>query len=163
MIGHPSPPWPRTIKIIAAVTFMVLAALAFWRFLEFVQLFVLAALMAFILRPTLAFLQRWLRLPRGVAVFVTYLLFALMLAVVGLVVGALVQNQLGGLMANILETGRGITAVAERFITSSPMLPFNSVAFGGKCRRSRAVRYCPNFMSRWSARSAALLDRAARW
>jgi predicted PurR-regulated permease PerM len=79
---------------------------------------VLAALMAFILRPTLAFLQRWLRLPRGVAVFVTYLFFVLVIAVVGLVVGALVQNQLGGLLANILETGRGITAVAERFIAS---------------------------------------------
>lgn len=113
-----SPPWPRTVKTIAAVTFLVLGALAFWRFFEFVQLFVLAALLAFILHPILAFLQRWLRLPRGVAVLVTYIFFVLVIGVVGLVVGALVQTQIGGLINNVLETVRGITSFVEQFLTS---------------------------------------------
>jgi predicted PurR-regulated permease PerM len=113
-----SPPWPRTVKTIAAVTFLVLGRLAFWRFFEFVQLFVLAALLAFILHPILAFLQRWVRLPRGVAVLITYLFFVLVIGVVGLLVGALVQTQIGGLINNILETVRGITAFVEQLIAS---------------------------------------------
>lgn len=113
-----SPPWPRTVKTIVIVTFLVLSALAFWRFFEFVQLFVLAALLAFILHPILAFLQRWLRLSRGVAVLVTYIFFVLVIGVVGLVVGALVQTQIGGLISNVLETVRGITSFVEQFLAS---------------------------------------------
>lgn len=113
-----SPPWPRTVKTIAVAAFLVLGALALWRFFEFVQLFVLAALLAFILHPILAFLQRWLRLPRSVAVLVTYIVFFLVIGVAGLVVGALVQTQIGGLINNVLETVRGITSFVEQFLAS---------------------------------------------
>ena len=113
-----SPPWPRTVKTIAAVAFLVLGALVIWRFFEFVQLFVLAALMAFVLHPILALQQRWLRLPRGVAVLITYVLFVLVIGGAGLLVGALVQTQIGGLINNILETVRGITLFVEQFLSS---------------------------------------------
>ena len=118
MTAHTSPPWPRNVKTIAAVAGIVLGALLLWRFAEFVQLFALAALMAFILHPILAFLQRWVRLPRGVAVLITYLLFALVLGVTALLVSALAQNQIGGLINNALETVRGLITFAERFLSS---------------------------------------------
>jgi len=111
--GYSSPPWPRNLKTIAAVAFLVLAALVFWRFFEFVQLFVLAALAAFILHPILAVLHRRLKVPRGVAVFVTYLLFVLIVSTLALVVGTLVRDQVTGLIDNILETVRGLSQFTQ--------------------------------------------------
>jgi predicted PurR-regulated permease PerM len=140
-----SPPWPRTVKTIAAVTFLVLGALAFWRFFEFVQLFVLAALLAFILHPILAFLQRWVRLPRGVAVLVTYVFFVLVIGVVGLLVGALVQTQIGGLINNILETVRGITVFVEQFISSLTNTSFQLGRFRLQLPAFQANEVLPQF------------------
>lgn len=140
-----SPPWPRSVKTIAATTFLVLGALAFWRFFEFVQLFVLAALMAFILHPILAFLQRWVRLPRSVAVLVTYVLFVLVIGVVGLLVGALVQTQIGGLINNVLETVRGITAFVEQFISSLTNASFQLGRFRLQLPEIQASEVLPQF------------------
>lgn len=111
--SYTSPPWPRNLKTIAAVAFLVLAALVFWRFFEFVQLFVLAALAAFILHPILAVLHRRLKLPRGVAVFITYLLFVLIVSALALVVGTLVRDQVTGLIDNVLETVRGLSQFTQ--------------------------------------------------
>jgi predicted PurR-regulated permease PerM len=140
-----SPPWPRSVKTIAATTFLVLGALALWRFSEFVQLFVLAALMAFILHPILALLQRWVRLPRGVAVLVTYVLFVLVIGVVGLLVGALVQTQIGGLINNVLETVRGITAFVEQFLSSLTNTSFQLGRFRLQLPAFQASEVLPQF------------------
>ena len=116
--GYSSPPWPRNLKTIAAVAFLVLAALVFWRFFEFVQLLVLAALAAFILHPILALFHRRLKVPRGVAVFVTYLLFVLIISTLALVVGTLVRDQVTGLIDNILETVRGLSQFTQELLVN---------------------------------------------
>lgn len=140
-----SPPWPRTVKTIAAVTFLVLGALAFWRFFEFVQLFVLAALLAFILHPILAFLQRWVRLPRGVAVLVTYILFVVVIGGLGLLVGALVQTQIGGLINNVLETVRGITVFVEQLLVRLTNTTFQLGRFRLQLPPIQASQVLPQF------------------
>jgi predicted PurR-regulated permease PerM len=140
-----SPPWPRTVKTIVAVTFLVLGALAFWRFFELVQLFMLAALLAFILHPILAFLQRWVQLPRGVAVLMTYIFFVLVIGVVGLLVGALVQTQIGGLINNILETVRGITVFVEQFLASLTNTSFQLGRFRLQLPPLQASEVLPQF------------------
>ena len=116
--GYSSPPWPRNLKTIAAVAFLVLAALVFWRFFEFVQLLVLAALAAFILHPILALFHRRLKVPRSVAVFITYLLFVLIISALALVVGTLVRDQVAGLIDNILETVRGLSQVTQELLVN---------------------------------------------
>jgi predicted PurR-regulated permease PerM len=103
-----SPNWPRNIKTIAAVSFLLIAALTVWRFFEFVELFILAALLAFLLYPVVNTLRRWARLPQAVAILVAYILFVLVIGLLAVVIGALVQGQIGGFIANIQDTLRGL-------------------------------------------------------
>src|SRR5690606_27729360 len=116
--SYTSPPWPRNLKTIAAVAFLVLAALVFWRFFEFVQLFVLAALAAFILHPILALFNRRFKVPRGVAVFITYVLFVLIVSALALIVGTLVRDQVTGLIDNILETVSGVSQFTQESLAN---------------------------------------------
>lgn len=116
--SYTSPPWPRNLKTIAAVAFLVLAALVFWRFFEFVQLFVLAALAAFILHPILALFNRRFKVPRGVAVFITYVLFVLIVSALALIVGTLVRDQVTGLIDNILETVSGVSQFTQELLAN---------------------------------------------
>lgn len=111
-----SPPWPRNVKTIIAVAFLLLMALAFWRFFDFVELVILAALLAFLLNPIVNALRRWVRLPHGIAILVAYLFAVIVLGLVALMVGASMQNQLGGLIENILDSVRGLTAFVERML-----------------------------------------------
>ncbi|MFN3335840.1 MAG: AI-2E family transporter, partial [Caldilinea sp.] len=103
-----SPNWPRNVKTIAVVSFLLIAALMVWRFFEFVELFILAALLAFLLYPVVNTLRRWARLPQAVAILVAYILFVLVIGLLAVVIGALVQSQIGGFIANIQDTLRGL-------------------------------------------------------
>lgn len=105
---HTSPPWPRNVKTIVAVALLLGTALAFWRFFEFVELFALAALLAFLLSPVVNVLRRWARLPQPFAIAVAYLLFAAMVSLLVLIVGAAIQSQITGLVINVQETLRGL-------------------------------------------------------
>ena len=116
--SHTSPPWPRNVKTIVVVAFLLVTALALWRFFDFVELVILAALLAFLLNPIVNSLRRWVRLPRGIAILVAYLFAVVGLSLLALVVGASMQNQLGGLLDNVLESVRGLTAFAERLLAS---------------------------------------------
>lgn len=103
-----SPNWPRNVKTIAAVSFLLIAALMVWRFFEFVELFILAALLAFLLYPVVNTLRRWARLPQAVAILVAYILFVFVIGLLAVIIGALVQSQIGGFIANIQDTLRGL-------------------------------------------------------
>ncbi|GIK74859.1 MAG: hypothetical protein BroJett021_38470 [Chloroflexota bacterium] len=103
-----SPNWPRNVKTIAVVSFLLIAALMVWRFFEFVELFILAALLAFLLYPVVNTLRRWARLPQAVAILVAYILFVFVIGLLAVIIGALVQSQIGGFIANIQDTLRGL-------------------------------------------------------
>lgn len=114
---HTSPPWPRNVKTIVAVALLLGTALAFWRFFEFVELFALAALLAFLLSPVVNALRRWARLPQPFAIAVAYLLFAAMVSLLVLIVGAAIQSQITGLVINVQETLRGLMDLTTWLLT----------------------------------------------
>ena len=123
-----SPPWPRNVKTIVVVAFLLISGLTLWRFFEFVQLFVLAALLAFLLHPIVATLRRWARLPQAVAILVAYILFVLVLSLLATLVGASLQNQFGGFAENIQDTLRGLMTFVVRILSS---LTGASIQLGG--------------------------------
>ncbi|MCS6826885.1 MAG: AI-2E family transporter, partial [Caldilinea sp.] len=114
---YTSPPWPRNVKTIVAVALLLAVALAFWRFFEFVELFALAALLAFLLSPIVNALRRWVRLPQALAITIAYLLFAAIVSLLVLLVGAAVQSQIAGLVINVQETLRGLMDLATWLLT----------------------------------------------
>lgn len=114
---HTSPPWPRNVKMIAAVTLLLGTALAFWRFFEFVELFALAALLAFLLSPVVNALRRWAQLPQVFAIVVAYLFFIAAVSLLVLIVGAAIQSQITGLVINVQETLRGLMDLTIWFLT----------------------------------------------
>lgn len=114
---HTSPPWPRNVKMIAAVTLLLGTALAFWRFFEFVELFALAALLAFLLSPVVNALRRWVQLPQVFAIAVAYLFFIAAVSLLVLIVGAAIQSQITGLVINVQETLRGLMDLTIWFLT----------------------------------------------
>lgn len=114
---HASPPWPRNVKTIVAVALLLGTALAFWRFFEFVELFALAALLAFLLSPVVNALRRWTRLPQPLAIAVAYLLFVAVVSLLVLIVGAAIQSQITGLLINVQETLRGLMDLTTWLLT----------------------------------------------
>lgn len=74
-----------------------LALLALWALAraagKVLLIFVVAALIALILNPAVAFMQRRTRLPRGLSVLAVYLAFFLMLAGIGFVLANPISNQ----------------------------------------------------------------------
>jgi predicted PurR-regulated permease PerM len=93
--AHDEPPRaivPRWIQLVA----LPLAVLALWSLAKVagpvLLLFIVAGLIALILNPAVAFLQRR-RLPRGLAVLAVFLAFFLALAGIGLLVANPISNQ----------------------------------------------------------------------
>lgn len=113
-----SPNWPRNVKTITAVAFLLIAALMVWRFFEFVELFILAALLAFLLYPVVNTLRRWAKLPQAAAILVAYILFVLVISLLAVVIGALMQNQISGFIANIQDTLLGLMLFFGRISSS---------------------------------------------
>lgn len=93
--GHPKPPRavvPRWVQLVL----LPLALLAVWAVGKaagkVLVIFIVAALIALILNPAVALLQRG-RLPRGLAVLAVYLAFFLMLSGIGLLLANPISNQ----------------------------------------------------------------------
>jgi len=89
---YQSPPWSTTTKAIVAATVLVLGALTVWRFRSFISPFVLALLLAYILHPSITFVETRTSLKRVHAVLLTYLLL-LLGGVGGIFVGILAALQ----------------------------------------------------------------------
>ncbi len=92
----PEPPRvvvPRWVQLVT----LPLAALALWALAKaagkVVLLFIIAGLIALILNPAVAFLQRRSRIPRGLAVLTVYLAFFLALAGIGFLLANPISHQ----------------------------------------------------------------------
>jgi predicted PurR-regulated permease PerM len=83
-LAHPSPPWSRTTKAIIASFSVVLVAIVLYRFRGLIQPLVLAAIIAFLLNPGINWAMRRLRLSRGWAVA---LVFVVVLLAAGAILG----------------------------------------------------------------------------
>lgn len=89
------PRWmvPRWVQLVV----LPLALLALWAMAraagKVLLVFIVAALIALILNPAVAFMQRRTRLPRGLSVLAVYLAFFLVLAGIGFVLANPISNQ----------------------------------------------------------------------
>ncbi|HST55598.1 MAG TPA: AI-2E family transporter [Solirubrobacteraceae bacterium] len=100
LAGEQSPPGPEPARVLVPrwvqLVLLPLALLGTWALAraagKVFLIFVVAALIALILNPAVAFLQRS-RLPRGVAVFAVYLGFFLTVAGVGVLLANPISNQ----------------------------------------------------------------------
>ena len=91
---------PRWIQIVALPTILFLTWAVFRAAGKVVLLFVIAALIALILNPAVAFMQR-LRLPRGLAVLSVYLAFFLTVAGIVILLANPVSNQVSGFSKDV--------------------------------------------------------------
>jgi predicted PurR-regulated permease PerM len=92
---------PRWVQLVL----LPISLLALWALAraagKVLLVFVVAALIALILNPLVAFLQRRTRLPRGLAVLTVYLAFFLMLAAVGLLLANPIASQVRTFTSNL--------------------------------------------------------------
>ncbi len=92
---------PRWVQLVM----LPLALLALWALAraagKVLLIFVIAAVIALILNPVVAFLQQRTRLPRGLAVLVVYLAFFLTLAGVGFLLANPIANQVSTFTHNL--------------------------------------------------------------
>ncbi len=92
---------PRWIQLVA----LPLGLLLLWALAKaagkVLLLFIIAALIALILNPAVAFMQQRLRLPRGLAVLGVYLAFFLTIAGIGVLLANPVSNQVNDFAKNV--------------------------------------------------------------
>ncbi len=74
--SHQSPPWGRTTKVVVALVMLILVAMLAQRFQSLIGQIVGAAILAYILNPIIALLDRRTKLNRGPVLAIVYLLFA---------------------------------------------------------------------------------------
>lgn len=98
---RPSPPWNRTTKAIVAVFAVLLVAIALYRFRGLIQPLVLAAIVAFLLNPVIEWAMRRLRLSRGWAVALVFIVVLLVTGTVLGVGGFVVYEQTAGLVDDL--------------------------------------------------------------
>ncbi len=79
-----SPLWGRSTKLVVIVIGLVLVALAAWRFQNLIVMFILAAVIAYILNPLVVFVNERTRISRGWVILASYLLLSV--ALIGLFV-----------------------------------------------------------------------------
>lgn len=124
-----SPPWPRSVKVIVAVSGLVLVALLIWRFQSLVSMVVVAALFAYLLNPLITLATNRLGIRRGLAVAIVYLALAILvitgfsaLGVAGFQQGANLINQAPTLIQSVTE------GIGE-FVASTEHITFGGIEF----------------------------------
>ena len=99
MSEHPhSPIWGNTTKVFVAAVAMVLLAITAWRFQELITTLIIAGIIAYILNPVIAFLDRYTFLSRGVAIALVYPSFAIVVVGILLAMGFTFYQQMLGLI-----------------------------------------------------------------
>ncbi len=108
-----SPPWSRTTKVAVTLTGLALLGVLIYSFQEALPPLVIAGLIAYLLTPVVDFVCARVRLPRGLATLLVYLLF---LTLLGLAIGLLTPplvRQVTALRLNL----EAATDLLESFLT----------------------------------------------
>ncbi|MCE7987518.1 MAG: AI-2E family transporter [Caldilinea sp. CFX5] len=101
---HDSPPWSLSIKVIVAVTVLLLIVLMIWRFQSLLPTLVLAAIVAYLLNPLVNFVTTLFKLSRGGAVAIVYTVLLLLAIGGGVGLGFLAFEQASSLTTEFLPT-----------------------------------------------------------
>ncbi len=103
MIDSQRPRWSTTTKLVVVLLSLILLIYLLFRFSAVIPPLVLALILAYVLSPPVNLLEKRLRLPRGIAILITYLLF---LSLVGFVLALVVPpliSQFSGLGKDIQQ------------------------------------------------------------
>lgn len=95
---HESPPWSLTVKIIVAVIALLLGTLVIWRFQTLISPVIIACILAYLLSPLVSLTMQHLKLNRGTAVLLVYLLLLLAGIGGGIGLGILAFEQVSKLL-----------------------------------------------------------------
>ena len=112
-----SPPWSVTTKAIVAVVTLVLAALVLWRFQALLAPFVLALMLAYLLHPLINLVEKRVRLTRGLAVLLVYVVLALVVLGGATVLGFVAADQVQRLSNELPTLFERAPATLEALLT----------------------------------------------
>jgi predicted PurR-regulated permease PerM len=98
-----SPPWGVTTKAILASVVLLMAALVIWRFRFLWTPLAVAGIIAYLINPTVSWLQRKTAISRTAAVLIVYLLFFIVIGAVSFVVGLAAADQSARLWRTLPE------------------------------------------------------------
>jgi predicted PurR-regulated permease PerM len=94
-----SPPWGLTTKAIVASAALILVALVIWRFQFLLTPLAVAAIIAYLVNPSVRWLQKKTAIRRTPAVLIIYLVLLIVAAVAGVLIGLAVAEQTARLWA----------------------------------------------------------------
>lgn len=100
--SYDSPPWSLSIKIIVAVTALLLIVLMIWRFQSLIPTLVLAMILAYLLNPLVNLATARLKITRGAAVGLVYTVLLLVAIGGGVGLGVLAVQQAASLTNEFL-------------------------------------------------------------
>ena len=100
--SYDSPPWSLSIKVIVAVTILLLVVLMIWRFQSLLPTLVLAMIVAYLLNPLVNLATIRLKVPRGTAVAIVYILLLVVAIGGGIGLGFLAFEQASKLTTEFL-------------------------------------------------------------
>ncbi|MBX3011808.1 MAG: AI-2E family transporter [Caldilineaceae bacterium] len=99
---HTSPPWSLSIKVIVAVTILLLTVLIIWRFQSLLPTLVMASILAYLLNPLVNLGTIRFNLTRGMSVALVYILLLLIAIGGGIGLGFLAFEQASSLTTDFL-------------------------------------------------------------
>ncbi len=100
--AYSSPPWSLSIKIIVAVVTIMLTALMIWRFKSLLPTLVMASILAYLLNPLVNLATLRLKVTRGVAVAIVYIVLLLIAIGGGVALGFVAFEQASSLTTDFL-------------------------------------------------------------
>lgn len=123
-----SPPWGTTTKIIVVVFTLLLVALLAWRFQSVIGSFIVAAILAYLLDPLIAFIHRRTDIKRAFIIGAVYLILAA--AIIGgfFALGVASFQQATNLINLTPDLIVQVTGAIQNFVTSTDPLEFGPLS-----------------------------------
>ncbi len=129
----PRPRWSNQTKLLVIVCLLIGAGYVLYKFSVALPPLILAVILAYVLSPFVNTLHTRFRIPRGLAIFLSYLLVILIITAILMVIIPLLINQLGGLTTNI----EGLLSQAARFFDED--LTIAGFVINGQALLSRII------------------------
>jgi predicted PurR-regulated permease PerM len=122
-----SPRWTRTTKLTIVLIALAIVGLLALRFSALIGQFVIAAMLAYILNPLVAWLSHHARFSRGWAVMLTYVIVLIVATGFFTLVGVAVYNQ----TASLIEKLPSLVGAVGDFLSNLRTSPGSEVQIGG--------------------------------
>ena len=124
-----SPAWSTNTKIIVTVGSLILLVALTMRFTNIIRIITLAAIIAYLMNPIIAFVHKRTKIRRGVAVALVYVLAVLVLVTAVTILGAATYIQATSFIEQFPVLITEITAYAEIISTRSEPITIGTFAF----------------------------------